>query len=67
MYSIDIVREENNTQVVYFNSKIHVVKRKRIGPGYSGEFTHEEILRDILPYVIRHYGEDVTHCPHCGA
>ena len=66
-YSIDIEEMEGGSRVVFFNSKIHVNKRVQIGPGaYSSEFTYEEILKDVLPYIIRRFGDNVFHCPHCG-
>lgn len=67
-YSIDIEEMEDGSRVVFFNSKIHVNKRTRIGPGaYSSEFTYAEILKDVLPHIIRRFGGDVFHCPCCGA
>ena len=66
-YSIDIEEREDGSRVVFFNSKIHVNKRVKIGPDYSSEFTYEEILKDVLPYIIRRFGDNVFHCPHCGA
>lgn len=67
-YSIDIEEREDGSRVVYFNSKIHVNKRAQIGPGaYSSEFTCGEILKHVLPYIIRRFGGDVFHCSHCGA
>ncbi|WP_395138342.1 hypothetical protein [Schlegelella aquatica] len=67
-YSIDIEEREDGWRVVYFNSKIHVNKRTRIGPGaYSPEFTYDEILKHVLPYAMRQFGSVIIHCPHCGA
>lgn len=65
-YSISI-EEKDGTRIVYFNSMIHVVKRTKIGPDYSHEFTDEEILRDVLIYAVRKFGPGIIHCPHCGA
>lgn len=68
VYSIDIEETEDGSRVVYFNSKIHANKRTKIGPGpYSAEFTYDEILRHVLPYIIRKFGSDVFHCTCCGA
>ena len=67
-YSIDIEEMEDGSRVVFFNSKVHKHKRVQIGPGaYSSEFTYDEILKDVLPYIIRRFGSDIIHCPHCGA
>lgn len=65
LYSISI-EERDGTGVVYFNSKVHVNKRTKIGPDYSSEFTYEEILRDVLPYAVRKFGPEIVHCPDCG-
>lgn len=67
-YSIGIEEMEDGRRVVYFNSKIHVNKHTQIGPGaYSSEFTYEEILKHVQPYIIRRFGSDVFHCPYCGS
>lgn len=65
-YSIDI-EEKDGTRSVYFNSAIHVNKRTKIGPDYGPDFSYDEILRDVLPYAMRQFGNDIIHCPHCGA
>lgn len=65
-YSIDI-EEKDGTRSVYFNSTIHVNKRTKIGPDYSSDFSCREILADVLPYAMRQFGDDIIHCPHCGA
>lgn len=66
-YSIDIEEKDDGTRSVYFNSTIHVNKRTKIGPDYGRGFTYEEILRDALPHAMRRFGDDIIHCPHCGA
>ena len=63
-YSIDI-EKENDTRTVYFNSSIHVNKRVKIGPNYNSDFSYGEILKDVLPYAMRQFGNDIIHCPHC--
>lgn len=65
-YSIDI-EEMDGTRRAYFNSAIHVNKRTKIGPDYSTDFSFSEILADVLPYAMRRFGDDIIHCPHCGA
>lgn len=65
-YSIEIV-EKDGTQSVYFNSTIHANKRSKIGPDYGRGFSYDEILRDVLPYAMQQFGNDIIHCPHCGA
>lgn len=64
-YSVDI-EEENDTWIVYFNSRIHVDKRSRVGPAYGKTLTHEQILANVYPFIKARWGEDVNHCPHCG-
>ena len=44
-YSIDIEQEEDS-QVVYFNSTVHVKKRTRMPVTYGMEYAHGEILCD---------------------
>jgi hypothetical protein len=66
-YSIDIEEMKDGSRVVFFNSKIHVNKRVKIGPDYGRDFSYDEILRDALPYAMRQFGNDIIHCPHCGA
>lgn len=65
-YSIDIEETGDGSRVAYFNSTIHMNKRTKIGPNYSPEFPHDEILRDVLPYAIRRFGSDIIYCPCCG-
>lgn len=67
-YSVSIEENEDGTRSAYFNSRIHVKKRTRIGPDcFSSEFTDGEILKYVQPYIVRQFGKDVFHCPHCGA
>ena len=65
LYAIELEKEDDATHV-YFLSKIHVNKRSKVGPAYGSGFTDEEILKDVLPYIHRRFGTDVTLCPHCG-
>jgi hypothetical protein len=66
-YSIDIEERDDGTRSAYFNSTIHVNKRTKIGPDYSSDFSYRQILEDVLPYAMRQFGNDIIHCPHCGA
>lgn len=66
-YSIDIEEMEDGSRVVYFNSEIHTNKRTRIGPSYDRSYTYVAIFRDALPRIMRQFGNDIVHCPHCGA
>lgn len=57
-YNIDI-EEENGSQVIYFNSEIHVEKRTRMPMSFSMEWAHHEILNDgqLLTQITERWGD----------
>ncbi len=57
-YSIDI-EEQEGTQVVYFNSSIHVNKNNRMSLSFSMAYRHDEILRDrgLIRNINEKYGK----------
>lgn len=57
-YSIEIV-EEDGSQVVYFNSTIHVNRRAKMPTSYSTDFRHNEILHDgsLIRQINDRYGK----------
>ena len=59
-YCVEIITE-GDSKVVYFHSKIHMNKVKKLNPSFSTAFTDQEILNDfdIIGRIHEMYGTDI--------